>query len=183
MTLKIAMIPARWDSQPQQSAELGVRLAARSVEGFKGETKELVLIRPAANLLAASDAIGPEAKFWQMFCGLSLRLGDGTRKGGSGQLLITEQRFIGMLDQAVGDDGKPKEMDPPGAAYCFTFLRSDVYEPEVEKKRLKPSDFTFRSKEEQAISFRLTVFAAYASVSKDKLHYWHDKDTFRALST
>jgi translation elongation factor EF-1beta len=52
----------------------------------------------------------------------------------------------------------------------------------VKKHRLTPSDFSFRSKEEQPVAFQLLVIAAMVYVANDKMGYWHDKNMLRSLS-
>lgn len=182
MALKTTRLPLGPSSMPYPCETLGVTLERESVTKIKGGTSNMVLIRPSRKLLPESEAIGPEPRWHHVLCGLNLRLGDGTVEEGSGQLLITGRRVIGIIDEVLVPRSSG-ELSTPETAFCFTFLRDDVYPAEKKKNRFpKPSDFTFRSREEQPISFRLIVFSALGSVSSNQLHLWHDKNMIHALS-
>jgi hypothetical protein len=115
---------------------------------------------------------------------MSLKALDGTNVEGGGQLVITGQRFIGMIDIVKGTSPRTSAISTTksGSTFCFSLHRDDVYPPEVKKHLLTPSDFLFRSKEEQPVSFRFLVFAATAYIANDKMGYWQDKDMLRCLS-
>ena len=57
-----------------------------------------------------------------------------------------------------------------------------MYPPQVKKHRLTPSEFSFRSREEQSVAFQLSIFAAAADVANDKMGYWHDNNMLQTLS-
>ena len=65
--------------------------------------------------------------------------------------------------------------------FCFSCLRGEVGEPEIARKRLKPSDFTFKSRDGQPVAFRFTVFAAFAAIANNKTTFWHDNKMEKAL--
>ena len=87
-----------------------------------------------------------------------------------------------MIDNGTAAGGPPLSVGTSGSVFCFTFHRDDVYPPQVKKHRLTPSDFTFRSKEEQPVAFQLLVIAAMAYVANDKMGYWQDKNMLHSLS-
>ena len=86
---------------PKGFATLGVRIERETVQQLKGDPKEMVLLTPASKLLSEEDAIGPEPNFRRILCGVDI-LGDGVVARGSGQFVITAQRFICMLDSGNG---------------------------------------------------------------------------------
>jgi hypothetical protein len=167
---------------PQQHKELGIRFERRTVAKIKGGTTDMVLLRPAGSLLQEDEAVGPEPRWNLVICGLHLEMGDGTVAEGSGQLLITGQRLIGMIDTGSATGSPPLSLEASGNVFCFTFNRLDVYAPDVKKHRMKPSDFSFRAREELEMSFRFIVFSAMAFVANDKTGLWYDKNMSYALS-
>lgn len=177
LTIDKSLLPQKWDG-------LGIRFERRSVAKIKTTkpASDMVLVRPAGGLLGAADAVGPEPRWNTILCGMRLKALDGTDVEGQGQLVITGQRFIGMIDNGKSAAGAALSVATSGSIFCFTFHRDDVYPPEVKKHRLTPSDFSFRSKEEQPVAFRLLVIAAMAYVANDKMGYWHDNNMFRVLS-
>jgi hypothetical protein len=184
MTLKIARIKIDRASLPQQRSDLGVRFQRHTVTPIKNTRppKDMVLILPASNLLAEDASVGPEPAWNHVLCGMKLRAGDGTEAQGTGQLLITGRRFIGMIDTGTAAGSAPLALETSGNVFCFTFDRDDVYAPKMDKHRLTPSDFSFRSKEELAVGFQFTVYSAAAYVANSKMSYWHDKNMLYALS-
>jgi hypothetical protein len=177
LTIDRSLLPQKWDG-------LGIRFERHSVAKINASkpASDMVLAKPAGVLLSAEEAIGPEPRWNTILCGMRLKALDGTDVEGQGQLIITSQRFIGMIDNGKSAGGAPLSVATSGSIFCFTFHRDDVYPPQVKKHRLTPSDFTFRSKEEQPVAFQLLVIAAMAYVANDKMGYWHDKDMFRVLS-
>jgi hypothetical protein len=182
--LKTARLTISRESLPQQYRELGIRFERQSVAKIKAGSppSDMVLLRPAAGLLSDDDAVGHEPRWNHILCGLSLKAGDGTAAQGSGQLLITGRRFIGMIDDGTATGAPPLSIRKSGSVFCFTFLRDDVSAPVIKKNMLKPSDFSFRSKAELGAGFQLTVFAAFAYVANGKTNYWHDKNMLYTLS-
>lgn len=182
MALKKARFTLDRSSLPTQNPDLGIRFVRQSVEKFKAGNADMVLLRPAGSLLSGEDAVGPEPRFNHVVCGMQLRSRDGTVAEGSGQLIISGQRFLGLIDSGTVTGGPPLDVNTSGNVFCFTFLRSDVYAPEIKKRRMKPSDFTFRSKEELPEGFTCTVFSAMASIANGKTSLWYDKNMLQAIS-
>ncbi len=183
MTLKTARFTIDRNMLPQKSSNLGIRLERHSVAKIKATDPpaDMVLIKPSGTLLAAAEAVGPEPRWNTILCGLRLKAMDGTDVQGNGQLILTGQRFIGMIDNGTAG-GQPFSVASSGSIFCFAFHRDDVYAPQVKKHRLTPSDFSFRSKEEQPVAFQLLVLMAMAYVANDKMGYWHDKNMLHTLS-
>jgi hypothetical protein len=184
MTLKTARLTVDRASLPLKSSDLGIRFERHSVAKIKAGSppSDMVLIRPAGVLLGEEEAVGPEPRWNHIICGMQLQAMDGTNVQGKGQLIITGQRFIGMIDDGTAAGGPPLSMVTSGSIFCFTCHRDDVYPPQVKKHRLTPSDFSFRSREDQAIGFKLQIFMAMAYVANDKMGYWHDKNMLHILS-
>ncbi len=184
MGLKAARLTIDRSLLPQRRNDLGVRFERQSIAKIKASSPpaDMVLIRPAGSLLSEEDAVGPEPRARYILCGMELKAHDGTAAQGSGLLVITAQRFIGMIGNGVVAGGPPLALDTSGHAFCFTLRRDDVYSPHIKKHSLKPSEFTFRSKEELAVGFQLAVFAAWAFIGNGKMGYWHDKNMLQALS-
>lgn len=184
MALKTASLTIDHDKLPQKWDDLGIRFERRSVAKIKAgdPPSDLVLIRPAGALLPADDSVGPEPRWNHILCGMHIKALDGTDVQGAGQLIITGQRFIGVIDSGNAANGRKLSVNTTGAVFCFTFHRDDVYQPEVKKHRLTPSDFAFRSKEAQPVAFRLLVVSAMAYVANDKMGYWYDKNMLHCLS-
>jgi len=181
MGLKVARLTLNRTAMPQKYDALGIRFECQSVTTIKRNQTEMILLRPASTLLPESEAVGREPRFNLIVCGLHLASGDGTVAQGSGQFVITGQRLLGMIDNGTATGSKP--LSPgSGNVFCFALSRDDVYAPEVTRHRFKPSDYIFRAKDEQAVSFCLTVFSGMASVSNGKTQYWHDKNMDYALS-
>ncbi|HUC59719.1 MAG TPA: hypothetical protein VMA95_20130 [Streptosporangiaceae bacterium] len=183
MALKTAHLKIDRLLLPQKYDDLGVRFEHHAVATLK-EGKppaDMVLIRPAGQLLGAEDAVGPEPRWNLLLCGMRIKARDGTDAQGQGQLLITGQRLIGMIDTGTAG-GSRLSADSSGSIFCFAFLRDDVYPPQVKKHRLTPSDFSFRSKEQQPVAFQMMVIAAMAYIANDKVGYWFDKNMLHALS-
>jgi hypothetical protein len=184
MALKTARLTIDRSKLPQNSTDLGVQLQRRSITTVKAGSppKDMVIIKPAGSLLGPEEAIGPERSY-HILCGMSLKAMDGTEVQGSGQLIITGQRLIGMVDSGTAAGGAPLSVEKSGNVFCFTCRRDDVYPPQVKKRRLTPSDFTFRSKEEQTVAFNLLVITAMVQIATgDKMEYWQDKNMLHALS-
>jgi hypothetical protein len=184
MTLKTARLTVDRSSLPQKSNNLGIRFECHSVAKIKaGSTpNDMVLIKPAGALLSEEEAVGPEPRWNHILCGMRLQAMDGTNVQGNGQLIITGQRFIGMIDSGTAAGAPPLSVSTSGSIFCFTCHRDDVYPPQVKKHRLTPSDFSFRSKEEQPVAFQLLVIAAMAYVANDQMGYWYDKNMLHSLS-
>ena len=182
MPLKTARLTLNGASMPQQYKDLGIRFEREPVAKIKGGSSDMILLRPAGRLLPQEESVGPEPRWNHVICGMHLKTGDGSVAQGSGQLLITGQRFIGMISDGSATDSKPLGLDSSGSVFCFAFHRDDIYSPEVKRRRLKPSDYLFRAKEELPLSFVLTVFAAMASIANGKTSLWHDKNMDYALS-
>ena len=184
MALKTARLTIDHSLLPQKSDKLGIRFDRRSVAKIKAGAppSDMVLIKPAGALLDAEDAVGPEPRWNSILCGMRIKALDGTEAQGQGQLLITGQRFIGMIDSGKIAGAPPLSLATSGNIFCFTCQRDDVYPPEVKKHRLAPSDFSFRSKEELPVAFQLLVFSGAVYVANDKMGYWHDRNMLHALS-
>jgi hypothetical protein len=183
MALKTARLTINRDLLPQKWDELGIRFERHSVAKIKdGQPPvDMVLLKPAGSLLSEEDAVGPEPRWNCVLCGLHLKSRDGTEVQGQGQLLITGQRLIGMIDGRA-PDGSPGSLAASGSIFCFTFNRDDVYQPHVKKHLLTPSDFGLRSKEDQPIAFQLLIYMGMAYVANNKIGYWHDQNMLNALS-
>ena len=183
MALKTARLTIDRGLLPQKFDGLGIRFERHSVTTLKTASppSDMVLIKPAGALLGADEAVGPEPRWNDILCGMRIKALDGTDVRGQGQLLITGQRFIGMIDSDKVASGPPSGTTS-GKVFCLSFHRDDVYFPEIKKHRLTPSDFLFRSKEEQPVAFQLLVFAAMVYVANDKMGYWHDRNMLHALS-
>lgn len=184
MALKTARLMIDRNALPQKSVALGIRFERRCVAKIKADSppSDMVLVRSAGALLSAEEAVGPEPSGYSILCGMRLTARDGTDVQGKGQLVITGRRFIGMIGSGTAAGGPPLSVERNGSVFCFTCHRDDVYPPQVKKRRLAPSDFTFLSKEEQPVAFQLLVFAAMVSIADDKMNYWHDKNMLHALS-
>jgi hypothetical protein len=181
--LKTVRLVIEHNKLPQKYDKLGVRFERHTVEKAEaGGPTDMVLIRPAGALLSPDESVGPEPRWNDILCGMRLKAMDGTDVQGQGQLLITGQRLIGMIENGKATAGPPLSVGTSGNIFCFSCHRDDVYAPQVKKHRLMPSDFHFRSKEEQPVAFALLVFMAMGYVANDKVGYWHDKDMLRALS-
>jgi hypothetical protein len=184
MGLKTARLTIDRSLLPQKWNDLGVRFERQSVAKIKPSSHpaDMVLMRPAGSLLSEEDALGPEPRWNCIMCGMKITANDGTGAQGSGLLVITAQRFIGMIENGVVAGGPPLALDTSGHVFCFTFRRDDVDSPHIKKHRLQPSEFTFRSKREVAMTFQLTVFSALAFIANGKTGYWYDKNMLHALS-
>lgn len=184
MSLKTADFTLNRNSLPAQRSDVGIRLVRQTVETIKASASpaDKVLILPASNLLSGDDAVGPEPHWNHLLCGIGLQLKNGTVAAGAGQLVITGRRFISMIDSGTLTGAPDLDLDTSGHVYCFTINRDDVYLPEMKKHLLKPSEFTFRSKEEQEVAFQFVVYAAVAYIANKKMNYWHDKNMLRAVS-
>ncbi len=181
MSLKTARLTLDNNSMPQHYKDLGIRFVRETVAGNKGGSTEMVLVRPAASLLPEEEALGPEGSFYLLACGLHLKASDGTTAQGSGQLLITGRRLIGMLTNGSATGSNPLSATT-GNVFCFSLNRDDVLPPEVKTRRLKPSEYTFRSRDGLAVQFQLLVFAAMAAIANGKTILWYDKNMNFALS-
>jgi hypothetical protein len=184
MSLKSADLMLSRDSLPGPRSDLGIQFVRQTVETIKtgAPPADKVLVIPAGDLLNEDDAVGPEPRWNHLLCGIGLRLKDGTVATGSGQLVITGRRFIGMIDSGTLTSAPDLDLDTSGHVYCFTVNRDDVYLPEMKKHLFKPSEFTFRSREEQEVAFQFVIYAAWAYIANKKMNYWHDKSMLRAAS-
>jgi hypothetical protein len=184
MGLKTARLTIDRSLLPQRQSDLGIRLERQSVAKIKAGSApaDMVIVRPAAALLGAEDAVGPEPRSNYILCGMSVKALDGTAAQGKGLLVITAQRLIGMIDDGVVAGGPPLALNKSGHVFCFTLRRDEIQSPQVKKHRLTPSDFSFKSKEEVSTSFQLTIFAAMAYINNGKMGYWHDRNMLQALS-
>jgi hypothetical protein len=181
--LKTARLVIDRDKLPQKYDELGIRFERHTVLKAEGRgTTDMVLIRPAGALLSPDNSVGPEPRWNDILCGIQLKARDRTDVQGQGQLLITGQRLIGMVESGKVANGSPLSIGSSGNIFCFSCQRDDVYAPQIKKHRLTPSDFHFRSKEEQPVAFELLIFMAMGYVANDKVGYWHDKNMLHALS-
>jgi|SRR5579859_41427 len=184
MALKTARLTIDSSSLPQKWDGLGIRFERHSVAKIKATDppSDMVLIKPAGALLSAEEAVGPEPRYNHILCGMRLKAMDGSDAQGQGQLILTGQRFIGMIDTGTAAGGPPLSVATSGHVFCFAFHRDDVYDPVVKKRRLTPSDFSFRSKDGQPVAFQLQVIMAMAYVANGKMGYWQDANMLRALS-
>jgi len=175
MALKTAALTIDRGGLPQQSVDLGVRSERQVSPDIKGASIDKVLIRPAGKLLSEEHAIGPEPRWNHILCGTWLQARAGTVAEGAGQLVVTGQRMIGMIESGTASRAPPLALNSSGNVFCFTFHHDDVYAPEMKKCRLKPSDFFFRSKEGQTLGFQFLFFNAMIAVPNGKTNYWLDK--------
>jgi hypothetical protein len=184
MGLKTALLIIDRNSLPQKRSDLGVRFECHTVAKIKASSPatDMVLIKPAGDLLTGENAVGPEPRWNHILCGIRLKAMDGTDAQGSGQLIITGQRLIGMIDTGKVTGARPLDLDTSGNVFCFALHRGDVYSPQMKKHRLTPSEFLFRSKEEQNTAFHLVIFSALVYVANGKMGYWHDKNMLHAIS-
>jgi hypothetical protein len=184
VTLKTARLTIDRSLLPQRTSNLGIRFERHSVTTMKpaNPPADMVLMKPAGTLLSAAETVGPEPRWNNILCGMHLITLDGSNVQGRGQLIITGQRFIGMIDEGTAVGGPPLSVTKSGSIFCFTFHRDDVYPAQVKKRVLQPSDFSFRSREEQPVAFQLMVIMAMVCVANDKMGYWHDKNMLHSLS-
>jgi hypothetical protein len=142
MSLKTARLTIDHGLLPQKSDKLGIWFERRSVAKIKAGSppSDMILVKPAGALLGAEEAVGPEPRWNNVLCGMLIKATDGTEAHGQGQLLITGQRLIGMIDNGTASDGPPLSIGTSGNIFCFTCHRDDVYPPQVKKRRLMPSD-------------------------------------------
>jgi hypothetical protein len=184
MPLKTARLTIDRTLLPQKSDKLGIWFERRSVAKVKAGSppSDMILVKPAGALLHEEEAVGPEPRWNNVLCGMLIKAIDGTEAHGQGQLLITGQRLIGMIDNGTASGGSPLSIGTSGNIFCFTCRRDDVYPPQVKKRRLTPSDFAFQSKQGQPVAFQLLVFAGAVYISNAKMGYWHDKNMLQALS-
>jgi len=174
MALKMTQLTLNRDSMPQHCKELGISVVRQSVVDLKGNAKGMVLLRPAAQLLDEEDSVGPEPRFYFLLCGLQLKARNGSAANGSGQLVITGRRILGMITKGTAGS-KPFSLDETGDVFCFSINRSDVYAPQVKRRRLLPSDFSFRAKEESPIAFGLMVFSCMVNIVNSQMSYCDDR--------
>jgi hypothetical protein len=182
MALKTLVAHISESSLPSVSNDLGIRFDRKEVEKYKGGSSNMVLISPATNLLSEDDAVGPEKTFFRIICEIGLRTGDGTVAQGGGQLIITPERFIGMMDNNGTANGKELGFGQASVIFCFSCRRNDVGEPDVKKRRLKPSDFAFASRDGQPVAFKFSVFSAFGAIANNKVSMWHDDKMLKVLS-
>jgi len=184
MSLKTALYTIDRDHLPVNATDLGARFVRQKIATIKADSppKDMVLMVPASNLLTGENAVGPEPRFNTILCGLRLQTQDGNVAEGTGQVVITAQRLLGMVDYGTLTGGLPLSVEANRHVYCFTFHRDDVYPPNIKKHRLIPSEFSFRSKEEVEVSFLIMIFSAAAYVANGKMGYWHDKHMLNAFS-
>jgi hypothetical protein len=184
MTLTTAQFTLDTTSLPTQSKELGVLFVRRAVKGIKegSPAVDRILMLPHREAFEDPDVVGPEPRWNHLVCGVGLETGDGKVVAGSGQMVITPQRYLFMVDDGDVNRNLKLDVNSTGNVYCFSVLREDVYDPEVKKKRLQPSQFFLRGKEEAPIKFRIAAYAAYAYIVSDHMGYWQDKSMIRALS-
>ena len=125
MALKTARLTIDCSLLPQKSDKLGVRFDMRSVAKIKAGSSpsDMVLIRPAGMLLNAEEAIGPEPRWNCIICGIRIQALDGTNAQGRGQLLITGQRLIGMIE-----NGKQPVADHSPWQHLVTYSASPFFE-------------------------------------------------------
>ena len=100
MGLKTARLTIDRSLLPQRRNDLGVRFERQSIAKIKASSPpaDMMLIRPAGSLLSEEDAVGPEPRARYILCGMELKAHNGTAAQGSGLLVITAQRFIGMIE-------------------------------------------------------------------------------------
>ena len=184
MGLKTARLTIDRSLLPQRRDDLGVRFERQSVTTIKASRPpaDMIFIRPAGSLLSEEDAVGPEPRSSYIMCGMQVMTDDGTAAQGSGLLVITAQRFIGMIEDGVVAGGPPLALNTSGHVFCFTLRRDDVDSPHIKKHRLQPSEFTFRSKKESTAVFKFVVFSALVFIANGKMGYWYDRNMLHALS-
>jgi hypothetical protein len=184
MGLTTARLMIDRDSLPGVRNDVGLRFERRSVTTMKAAAppKDMVIIRPAGDLLAGDAAVGPEPRWNLVMCGIGLKSADGTNAVGSGQLIITGQRLIGMIDAGKAAGAPPLSLATSGHVFCFSLDRDDVQLPQQKKHRLTPSEFFFPSQAAQPVKFQLTVFSAMACIANDKMAYWYDKNMLNAMT-
>jgi len=169
---------------PSICRELAVRFTRESFRtvGSDKPPKDKVVIEPWSKDSLSTENVGYEPRWYRLLGFVQLGARDGTHAYGSGQVIITGRRFIGMIDSGVGRNGAELAIDASGKIFCFTLDRADVYSPDVVKKRrVLPSEFRFRSKEEVEVGFQF-VLGAMFSIVNGQFNYWYDKDTLRAVS-
>jgi hypothetical protein len=184
MALQTARLRLDRSARPQPCKDLGIRFQLHSVASVRagGPAQDMVLVLPSPELLDAEHAVGDEPSWNHLVCGLELRTKDGTVAQGSGQLLITGRRYIAMIDTGSVTGESPLTLSKEGDVYCFALLRDDVGAPAINKHMLTPADYTFRSKDDQALPFQFAVQGAAVCIANSKASYWHDKNMRRAIS-
>lgn len=182
MVLIVANLTLTRASMPQQYQEMGIRFERHEIARFKGGVRDEILLRPAAKLLAVEEDIGPEPRYHLIMSGLQLKFGENKVAQGSGQLVITGKRLLGMIDEGTVSGGVPLSVDASGKVFCFSILHEDVEAPIIKRQRLQPSIYEFRAKDAQTTSFAFTVYSALACVNGNRFQYWHDRDMDHALS-
>lgn len=182
MRFATSVIPLSQATLPYETAILGIRLERHAVTGLKtgAPPRPMILVRPAARLLADPDLAGPEPRWNEIVCGMELAAGNGGVARGQGHLVITGHRFIGFLNK--GTLGKDAVLEASESAFGFTIHRDDLEPPHLRKRRVMPSEFTFYSREQSDMVLRLLVFGAVAAVANGKTSYWYDQNMLRALS-
>lgn len=184
MPLKTAIYTIDQDHLPAQIPELGVQFVRENVAMVRVDhpPKDMVLLKPSTKLSSAKDAIGPEPKYYTVLCNLNLQTPDGKVAQGQGQLLITAQRVVGMIEKGALTGNPPLLLKGSGKVYCFTFFRNDVDGLELEKHPITLSKFLFTSKKELEVPFQLSISSAEVSVINNKMAPWHDKHMLDAFS-
>ncbi len=185
MGLKTAIYEIDCAALPQQSPFLGLRFERKSIITLKASSppKDMMVITPATSLLSEEDSVGSEPYFKHIMCGIKLVVMNGTTAEGSGQLLITGHRIIGMIDTGKATNSPPLSPGPSSTVFCFAFHQDDAYPLTlVRKNRLMPSVFLFRGREELAVGFQCGIFAAVAFIANGKMGYWSDKSMLKTMS-
>jgi hypothetical protein len=184
MGLKTAHLAIDRSRLPQDRSDLGIRLFRGSVAKMKADRPpaDMVLIRPMPDLLSEEEAVGPEPRLRLVLCGMRLKLSDGTVAQGSGLLVVTGRRFIGMIGDGAVAGGPPLASGKSEHAFCFAVGRDDLADPQIKKHLITGSEFSFRDKDRLPGGFQLTIFSIAAAISDGKMIYWQDKNMLRDLS-
>jgi hypothetical protein len=123
--LKTARLTIDRSALPLNQSDLGIRFIRQSVKKIKASSPpaDMVLIKPNGELLKEADKVGPEPRWRYVLCGMRLKALDGTAAQGSGLLVITAHRFIGMIEDGVVAGGPPLALNNSGHVFCFSVKR------------------------------------------------------------
>jgi hypothetical protein len=138
---------------PSQSDELGVGFGM----GVGNNKKPQLLIYPGAG----APAEPPQVRYAVY---MRLALGDGTRAGDLGQLLVSGQRLIGMMTH--GSAAGSKLSASAGSVYAFTLSLADI-EPARTKAKWtgRVAGVILQSRTEQNPGFMLEVTSVVGALA------------------
>jgi len=142
-------------SSPSRSGPLRMRFEPALLNG----KSKVLMLQPE------SDP-SHEPTFTRYLAGIILKTGDGTIAKELGQVLITDQRVLGMITSGtVGD--RTLDMDA-GSVFVFTIDREDLGRPQTNTNwRGKPIEVQLRSKAGRAPAVLLQVFSVVVAVKND----------------